>query len=149
MTMRKKKKRRSTHEVRTSRTPSPTTILTTLSLSSFLAADDFLATGGEGEEDEDLNRRAAQHTILDRKERELDDQDLARIAQDLNKRYGRAAVRYTGDMNEVPQRLLMPSVHDPSLWQVRVKVRRTPERCVSISDEASESPVASATSCSV
>jgi transcription elongation factor SPT5 len=25
-------------------------------------------------------------------------------------------------MNEVPQRLLMPSVHDASLWQVRVKV---------------------------
>lgn len=75
----------------------------------------------EGEE-EDEGRRAANHARLDRRERELDDQDLAKIAQDLNKRYGRAAVRYTGDMNEVPQRLLMPSVHDASLWQVRVKV---------------------------
>jgi transcription elongation factor SPT5 len=27
-------------------------------------------------------------------------------------------------MNEVPQRLLMPSVHDASLWQIRVKVSR-------------------------
>ncbi|KAJ6593750.1 hypothetical protein B0H19DRAFT_1091862 [Mycena capillaripes] len=27
-------------------------------------------------------------------------------------------------MNEIPQRLLMPSVHDASLWQVRVKVGR-------------------------
>jgi transcription elongation factor SPT5 len=75
------------------------------------------------EADEEIGgRRAASHARLDR-EREFDDQDLAQIAQDLNKRYGRAAVRYTGDMNEVPQRLLMPSVHDASLWQVRVKVR--------------------------
>lgn len=73
-------------------------------------------------DDEVGGRRAADHARLDRRERELDDQDLAKIAQDLNKRYGRAAVRYTGDMNEVPQRLLMPSVHDASLWQVRVKV---------------------------
>lgn len=37
-------------------------------------------------------------------------------------RYKARAVRYTGDMNAMPQRLLMPSVHDASLWQVRVKV---------------------------
>jgi transcription elongation factor SPT5 len=74
----------------------------------------------EGDEDHG-GRRAADHARLDRRERELDDQDLAKIAQDLNKRHGRAAVRYIGDMNEVPQRLLMPSVH-ASLWQVRVKV---------------------------
>jgi transcription elongation factor SPT5 len=92
-------------------------------LSPFL--DDFLAPGGEGDEDEDVNRRAAQHTIFDRKERELNDQDLARIAQDFTKRYSQSAVRYTGDMSDVPQRLLMPSVHDPSLWQVRVKVCAT------------------------
>lgn len=76
----------------------------------------------EGDDEEEIGRRAAGHARLDRRDRELDDQDLAKIAQDLNKRYGRAAVRYTGDMNEVPQRLLMPSVHDASLWQVRVKV---------------------------
>jgi transcription elongation factor SPT5 len=28
-------------------------------------------------------------------------------------------------MNEIPQRLLMPSVHDASLWQVRVRVSNT------------------------
>jgi transcription elongation factor SPT5 len=74
------------------------------------------------EEEEDVNRRAADHARLDRRDRELDDQDLNQIAQNLSKRYARSAVRYTGDMNEVPQRLLMPSVNDPSLWQVRVKV---------------------------
>lgn len=84
--------------------------------------DEFIADiGPEGDED-DVNRRAAVNARLDRRERELNDQDLAKIAQNLHERYGRAAVRYTGDMNEVPQRLLMPSVHDASLWQVRVKV---------------------------
>lgn len=86
-------------------------------------ADEFIAEPGvEGDEEEEIGRRAAGHARLDRRERELDDQDLAKIAQDLKDRYGRATVRYTGDMNEVPQRLLMPSVHDASLWQVRVKV---------------------------
>lgn len=69
-----------------------------------------------------MNRRAAVNARLDRRERELNDQDLAKIAQNLHERYRSAGVRYTGDMNEVPQRLLMPSVHDASLWQVRVKV---------------------------
>lgn len=89
----------------------------------FVTPDEFIAdVGPEGDED-DVNRRAAVNARLDRRERELNDQDLAKIAQNLHERYGRAAVRYTGDMNEVPQRLLMPSVHDASLWQVRVKVR--------------------------
>ncbi|KII93202.1 hypothetical protein PLICRDRAFT_130771 [Plicaturopsis crispa FD-325 SS-3] len=85
--------------------------------------NEFIAEGHEGE-DEDINRRAANHARLDRRDRELDEQDLAQIAQDLKKRHGRTAVRYTGDMNEVPQRLLMPSVHDANLWQVRVKTGR-------------------------
>jgi transcription elongation factor SPT5 len=33
-----------------------------------------------------------------------------------------AAIHYTGDINDIPQRLPMPSVHDASLWQVCVKV---------------------------
>lgn len=76
--------------------------------------------GGEGEED--VARRAADHARLDRRERELNDQDLAKIAADVSERYRRTTVRYSGDMNEIPQRLLMPSVHDASLWQVRVRV---------------------------
>lgn len=84
--------------------------------------DEFIADAGLEGDDEDVNRRAAVNARLDRRERELNDQDLAKIAQNLRERYGRATVRYTGDMNEVPQRLLMPSVHDANLWQVRVKV---------------------------
>src|SRR6267142_1469757 len=78
--------------------------------------------GEEEEDDEEGPRRSVHHARLDRRDRELNDQDLARIAEDVSQRYKRAAVRYTGDMNEVPQRLLMPSVQDANLWQVRCKV---------------------------
>ena len=85
-------------------------------------ADEFIAEPeGEGD-DEEGPRRSVHHARLDRRDRELNDQDLARIAEDVSQRYKRAAVRYTGDMNEVPQRLLMPSVQDANLWQVRCKV---------------------------
>ena len=77
--------------------------------------------GGEGDE-EGIVPRAADHARLNR-ERELNDQDLQKIAAEYSERYRRTAVRYTGDMSDVPQRLLMPSVHDANLWQVRVKVR--------------------------
>lgn len=51
-----------------------------------------------------------------------DDESPEQIAQALSQRYiNQRALPYSGDMNEVPQRLLMPSVHDASLWQVRVK----------------------------
>ncbi|TCD60658.1 transcription elongation factor spt5 [Steccherinum ochraceum] len=83
--------------------------------------DEFIADiPGEGDDD-DVARRAADHARLDRRERELNDQDLAKIAADVSERYRRTAVRYSGDMNEIPQRLLMPSVHDANLWQVRVR----------------------------
>lgn len=65
------------------------------------------------------------HQRLNRRERELDDADLARLAEDVEQRYKRsaAAIPYSGDLNTVPQRLLMPSVNDANLWQVRVRVR--------------------------
>ncbi|CAL1710127.1 unnamed protein product [Somion occarium] len=85
------------------------------------AKDGFIA-GAEGDEEEvEVHRRAADHARLDRRREELNEQDLAQIAADVSERYRRTAVRYSGDMNEIPQRLLMPSVHDANLWQVRVK----------------------------
>ena len=84
--------------------------------------DGFIAeAGGEGEED-DIAQRSLHHARLDRRDRELDDQDLERIAHDISQRNRRTTAHYTGDMNDVPQRLLMPDVRDPNLWQVRVKV---------------------------
>ncbi|THU92884.1 hypothetical protein K435DRAFT_967524 [Dendrothele bispora CBS 962.96] len=86
--------------------------------------DGFFETGGA--EDDDSSRR--HHARLARRQMEEEEKSPKQIARDLNQRYGgRAAVRYTGDMNEIPQRLLMPSVHEASLWQVRVKPGRERE----------------------
>lgn len=128
----RKKKKKSTKEVRPNVSQKSRT-------SPYGFVDQFIAPGGEADEEEDVNRRAANHARLDRRDREFDDQELSQIAQNLSKRYGRTTVRYTGDMNEVPQRLLMPSVNDPSLWQVRVKVStrmKTVERYVLTAEQA-------------
>lgn len=85
------------------------------------ALDPFIETGEDMEEDV----ARGHHASLDAR-RQLDEEEQSpeEIAKNLSRRYAhRAAVRYTGDMNEIPQRLLMPSVQDASLWQVRVKVR--------------------------
>ncbi|KAH8829241.1 transcription elongation factor SPT5 [Flagelloscypha sp. PMI_526] len=83
--------------------------------------DDFMVAGGD---DDDRDSRRA-HAQLDNRREAIDERSNEEIAQALKGRYaGQAQVRYTGDMNEIPQRLLMPSVHDASLWQVRVKPGR-------------------------
>jgi len=85
-----------------------------------LLPDPFIETG----EDMDEDMTSGHHASLDAR-RQLDEEEQSpeEIARNLSRRYAhRAAVRYTGDMNEIPQRLLMPSVQDASLWQVRVKV---------------------------
>ena len=93
--------------------------------SNVLVLDTFLdEPGAEGEDLDDINHRAAHHARLDRRERELNDDDLVKLAQDVTRRYRPTAQKYTGDMNEIPQRLLMPSVQDASLWQVRVRVSK-------------------------
>ncbi|KAJ6499455.1 transcription elongation factor SPT5 [Mycena sanguinolenta] len=76
------------------------------------------------EDVEDASRPHYGHVPM-RKFDDSDDKSPEQIASDLSRRYrGANPVRYTGDMNEIPQRLLMPSVHDASLWQVRVKTGR-------------------------
>ena len=74
--------------------------------------------------EDDDNTSRQHHALLDRRRNfeEAEDQTPEQIAKDLSRRYARTGVRYNGDMNTIPQRLLMPSVHDASLWQVRVKV---------------------------
>lgn len=80
------------------------------------------------DEDEGLDsadgrqRIVADHQRLDRRQQEIIDQDAEEVAQRLKARYARPAARYMGDVDQVPQRLLMPSVKDAFLWQIRVKV---------------------------
>jgi hypothetical protein len=76
----------------------------------------------DDEEDEGHPESAAAHARLDRQrfnEAELSNEEMARI---LKERYSRND-RIVEDMGQVPQRMLMPSVNDPNLWQIKVKVR--------------------------
>ena len=71
--------------------------------------------------DDEVTRR--NHAQLDSTRHfEEEDRSPEEIARAVARRHRDRAAPYTGDMNEIPQRLLMPSVHDASLWQVRVKV---------------------------
>lgn len=83
------------------------------------ANDPFIETAETAGEDDGRH-----HARLDkRRELEEDEKSPEQIAREFSERYNtRVPSRFTGDMNEIPQRLLMPSVHDASLWQIRVKV---------------------------
>ncbi|KDN44288.1 hypothetical protein RSAG8_05552, partial [Rhizoctonia solani AG-8 WAC10335] len=108
---------------------------------------EFIDEDGGFDPNEPANRRAAaDHIRYDQQrelnepadrirydqQRELNERDLAELAQDYKDRYQRSAARYTGDADQVPQRLLMPSVNDPHLFQVRVKVGREKELVFSL-----------------
>jgi transcription elongation factor SPT5 len=63
------------------------------------------------------------HRDLDRQRQEITDKDAERLAEEFQHRYGRsAASRYRGDGAGVAQRLLLPSVDDPSIWAIKCKV---------------------------
>jgi transcription elongation factor SPT5 len=62
------------------------------------------------------------HRALDRKRQEITDRDAELLAEEFREKYGRsAASRYRGDGAGVAQRLLMPSVDDPSIWAMKCK----------------------------
>lgn len=66
----------------------------------------------------------ARHREYDRRERQKDEMDAEQIAELMKDRYGRTdyGSTYKGDLEHVPQRLLIPSVNDPKLYLVRCKV---------------------------
>src|SRR5947207_1581731 len=62
------------------------------------------------------------HRDLDRQRQEITDKDAERLAEEFREKYGRsAASRYRGDGAGVAQRLLLPSVDDPSIWAIKCK----------------------------
>lgn len=86
---------------------------------TFIAADD------PAFETADSRRRILEgHHLLDRQKEAHIERDAAQIASEIKQRYRshRATARYMGDADNVPQRLLMPDINGPQLWQVRVKV---------------------------
>ncbi|KAJ3837350.1 hypothetical protein F5878DRAFT_726124 [Lentinula raphanica] len=92
--------------------------------------------GAHADSDQDEDDIAGlHHARVDKRrlqEENRTEKSAEEIARELADRYGRGSGfgshrRFTGEMSEIPQRLLMPSVHDASLWQVRVKPGRERE----------------------
>ena len=90
-----------------------------------LAKEDGFIEEDLADETAEARRAAADNQRLDRFRREEEDTNAEALAEELRQRYGRSA-RYAAqsDYAEVPQRLLMPSVEDPSLWGVPCKPGR-------------------------
>ncbi|KAI1500214.1 hypothetical protein F5X99DRAFT_387391, partial [Biscogniauxia marginata] len=73
------------------------------------------------------------HRELDRQRDAVTQEDLEREAQGYVRKYGnRRPARGMGDTGVVPQRLLLPSVDDPSIWGVRCKEGKEREVVYSI-----------------
>ncbi|GAW07474.1 transcription elongation factor spt5 [Lentinula edodes] len=96
------------------------------------AIDGFISKENDGVygvgDDLDIDDRH-HHARVDYKRRQAE-RSAEEIARELSDRYSGRGIggrRFTGELSEIPQRLLMPSVHDASLWQVRVKPGRERE----------------------
>ncbi|KAG5437393.1 hypothetical protein PCANB_000824 [Pneumocystis canis] len=76
----------------------------------------------EIDSDHILQNDDRKHRDLDRQLQKIEDADAERLAEEYREKYGRLSARfYRGDIEVVPQRLLLPSVNDPNLWAVRCK----------------------------
>jgi len=89
----------------------------------FTGARDFI-TDDAVDTEETRNRIIHGHQRIDREKDAILEQDAEQVARRIRERYKARSgqARYMGDSDQVPQRLLMPSVKDAFLWQVRVKV---------------------------
>ncbi|KAG8854512.1 transcription elongation factor spt5 [Serendipita sp. 411] len=76
----------------------------------------------EDEEDGDPERGAA-HARLYRQRLNESEMSSEELAKRLRERYARTDQRVE-ELASVPQRMLMPSVNDPNLWQIKVKPGR-------------------------
>lgn len=86
---------------------------------------EFIEEGGDVGATDDTT-----HRNLTRNLRREEEPNIEEILAGIKARHKRQA-RYNAESDQVPQRLLMPGVDDPSLWQVRVKIGR--ERNITVS----------------
>jgi Spt5 transcription elongation factor, acidic N-terminal len=79
----------------------------------------------ELEELEKAYRDDTHHRDLNRRLQVEDELDAEAIAERMKERYGRSELSrgsFRGDVDHVPQGVLIPSVNDPKLWLVRCRV---------------------------
>ncbi|CUM67254.1 uncharacterized protein PRCAT00004947001 [Priceomyces carsonii] len=82
----------------------------------------------EGKDDEHQDDRL--HRQFDRRRQEAEDQDAEKLAETLKQRYRRTHAVYRGDTaanDAVSQKLLMPSINDPSIYAIRCTPGREKE----------------------
>ncbi|KAK6860784.1 hypothetical protein PG995_004420 [Apiospora arundinis] len=93
----------------------------------------FIEHGEAGEAEQFAREDDARHRELDRRREMENDMDLEQEAERLKKQYGnKRSGRSMGESAVVPQRLLLPSVDDPSIWGVRCKEGKEREVIFSI-----------------
>lgn len=61
------------------------------------------------------------HRQLDRSRQYQDEMDAEELAEQLKQRYASQSQGFRGDVDHIPQHLLMPDVKDPKLWCIRCK----------------------------
>lgn len=81
-----------------------------------LLKEEFLAA----DEQADVEKAARSHNKLERNREKIAEADAQALAEQFRQRYGRSTQRYVGSGN-VSQRLLLPTVNDPSIWGIRVR----------------------------
>lgn len=79
----------------------------------------------ENDENEGLSpgalRDDRRHRDLDQQANRLAEEDAERLAAQFRERYGRSGGTYRGDLSSIPQRLLLPSVEDASIWGIKCR----------------------------
>ncbi|KAJ8331441.1 transcription elongation factor spt5 [Batrachochytrium dendrobatidis] len=89
--------------------------------------DDEEAEDGFDQEAEEVERTfhdESRHRAFDRRVQQEEDTNAEAIAERFKQRYGRSEMSrgaYRGDLDHVPQSVLIPSVNDPKLWLIRCK----------------------------
>jgi len=86
-----------------------------------LAKEGFIAPEHDHEDEEPISRDDRLHRQVDRTHEKSTEEDAQRLAEEYREKYGRSNKYRPDESGFVPQRFLLPSIHDPSIWAVRCR----------------------------
>lgn len=79
-------------------------------------------------EDLEAGQEPIHRQVDRRRDTEFNEEEAERLADEYREKYGRSAAnKYRGDSGVVPQRLLLPSVHDPSIFGINCRIGKEKE----------------------
>ncbi|KAI5953804.1 SPT5 [Candida margitis] len=91
---------------------------------------EFITDDHAGDDRDEAHTDDRSHRQFDRRRQEAEDQDAEQLAETLKQRYRKSHVAYRGDTaagGTVSQKLLMPSINDPSIYAIRCTPGREKE----------------------